>query len=271
MLTRSLGRDASIWLMLAAAALLMIDTGSLFAGLSSHGQGPAVPVDTTTTPVQREMLLEQYRVVAGEIQSRIEQESVLFALKFTLAGSILAVLVTTFIRAGAGHPREGPTGGGEWIKHPSVAAFLWAAVLTSAIVDTRIQFHVDLIIALGGWVRNVVEPALLGTDLAGWETYLADRGPMESTIYPLLRANAVLLTLVLFAFTVLVFRTSAGQEPAGNLVRRICQAGSAGSFVVFWMVGIHYHYQFTLWILICVAIAAAGITAGWYHWSVPRL
>jgi hypothetical protein len=154
---------------------------------------------------------------------------------------------------------------------PRAALFAWAAVVTSAIIDSRILYHVDLTITLGTWIKTHVEPAFYPSRITGWEAYLADSSRLlASRSYPLLRLNANLLTLVLFSATVFVFSGLASSTAPSDTLRRICRAGCAAALVVCFLAGLHFHFAEPSWVLFCVAAVAVGLVANavaWRRWD----
>jgi len=213
---------------------------------------------------QKKYLAAAYETAVKEIQARLEQENVLFGLKFALVGSILALLY-----------RDGNQSDG-LINTVRSACFVWAAVVTSGIIDTRIHFHQDLIAVLGTWVKEQVEPAMLGSSITGWETYLRQNGRlMQEPIYPLLRLNTNLLTFVLFAavaYVSLQFSripkegSGTSTEDEGRpVIRTYCKAGSLTALFVFLLVGIHFNPAMPRWLATDIMLALLG----W--WSCCRI
>ncbi len=226
-------------LLILAAFALQVDVLTMIC--PAEMPAPEDPVRMTTD--ERNALLEEYRSAAAEIRGRISEENTLFSFKFTLVGAILALLLAETLRTKA----ESDASPGEQfrrLRSPLAACFLWAAVITSAIIDTRIEYHVGLIKTLGDWVRLVVEPTLLAEE-QGWEHFLSNSSLMTSRLYPLLRSNVHLLTLVLFVLGILTYRKSSrlGSEQAlGESTAWICRAGCWGTILVFAIAGLHnYH------------------------------
>lgn len=260
-------------LLAVAASGLLVDWEQIFC----HTQRASHPLTSNTAytlnangaPLDTERfdkyLLASYDTATKEIQSRLDQESLLFSLKFTLVGSILALLVLN---------KDNPN---QLLNTPRTAGFSWAAVVTSAILDTRIHFHQDMIGALGSWIRDHVEPAIDSTNtFQFWEAYLRrPDGLQQSRIYPLLRLNTDLLTLILFLAVVYVSLRYAVYNKAGShankdaQIRRLCRIGSMTSFVVFSLVSLHFHPDLNWVIAIDCALLATGLVASWTLWRQP--
>lgn len=271
-------RRTLLVILFVLAALLQFDIARVIG--PRWGRPPANPQQQRDlSEGEREFLLRQYETAREEIRVRIEQESLLFGFKFTLVGAILALVFGSHLRGlrlarlnaehaadEAADTSERPRG---YLVSPLSACIFWAAVVCSAIIDTRILFHADVMVTLGSWIRDNVEAQLLERPI-GWEHYVSEESALfGSRMYSLLRFNIHLLTLVLFAVTTLTFSgelVSAEDPDHGAAIRRICLFGSLGSFVCFFLVGIHFHYWTPLWIGWCIVLLAAGIVVSFVLW-----
>lgn len=136
----------------------------------------------------KEFLQKEHEVTVAEIRLRIEQEHLLFALKFFLVGGTLYLLLHRTLE------KEAPV-----VEKTEVTSLLiWAAVITASIVDLRIVANQSFITTLGEWVRRY-EELLLGSEARGlgWEAFLADR-LLSARFYPALRMSGQILTVLLF-------------------------------------------------------------------------
>ncbi len=255
-----------MWVIISFLAfVLIVDWPQLFSlQLSSTSNNKSIQHYTLTKKSEK-FLLIQYDTAITEIQNRIEEEHILFTLKFTLVGAVLALLFTQPLRSNyQGSLRSLNTS-------PMAACFFWAAVITSGIVDCRILFNADFISTLGKWIKNNVEPFFYQNPQIGWEHYLSNKAKLiNSSLYPLLRLNNHLLTFFLFFITMLLFalaRTTTSQsrdnldEPHTNNdeLRFINCFGSSTSFIVFGFAAIHYHYDNLYWPYICFFLVVLGI------------
>jgi hypothetical protein len=157
----------------------------------------------------REMLDKEHEAIVAEIRLRIEQEHLLFALKFGLVGAILwAFLQTAFRPEHAGF---------EYTPFAALAA--WAAVVAASIVDLRVMSNQSFLVTLGGWSRQY-EELTLGSSRAqlGWEAFLADN-LLSKSVYPALRVNGQILTALLFCVTAFVFLARADGKSDPNIAR----------------------------------------------------
>ena len=281
----------SLSLMLLSASMLLIDYGPIFLDLSNDVRidqrkfiqnhttqsGKNRPETALAGPVDSTgfaFLLKEYDTAVQEIRMRLEQESLLFSLKFSLVGAILAMLLINISKTS----REFKAKTKSFLsKSPEAACLCWAAVVTSAIVDTRILFHNDFIAMLGTWIRLYVEPKLLGSHMIGWETFLYPNSALfESLCYPLLRSNTTVLTLMLFAYVTYVFSgsyaradlLSSEQDSVGHYAstRRLCFTGSVLSYAAFFLVNSHYHYTSRIWIICGLGWMIIGMLSSYCLW-----
>ena len=142
-----------------------------------------------------EFLDKEYDTVVAEIARRIEQEHLLFALKFGIVGAILYTFLQEAFRRGSMQYQRSAFG----------ALVAWAAVLVATIVDLRIAANQSFLMTLGGWTRQF-EELKLGANAVhlGWEAFLADQ-LLSQSYYPALRVSGQVLTVFLFAFTSALF------------------------------------------------------------------
>ncbi|OYW72337.1 MAG: hypothetical protein B7Z37_25115 [Verrucomicrobia bacterium 12-59-8] len=239
-------RKASVLMAALASLVLMVDWQPIFGDRTEEKKSP---VQTSPDPNVQKFLSMQYEAAIKEIQMRLEQESMLFGFKFALVGAVLATFFTTIFKE-AGQQTNGGRSRSSFLilrSSPMLACFLWVAVITSGIVDCRIQFNVDFIKTLGTWIGTQVEPRLLAGQeaSAGWEAYLSQSDLMKSRFYPLLFLNAHLLTIFLFlSVLALTFSSRVARRPdsKGLLVSSV---GAGGAMVVFWLASLHYGYSHT--------------------------
>lgn len=256
-------------LVILSAASLLVDWhpwGKRRGRFAKNPAPTALPSQRPTTlPAHHpkesvDLLMKQYEHAVKEIHDRLGQESGLFALKFTLVGAVLLMVF------GAGRDRAVKDRVIQRIpSSPPAAVFFWVAVTTSGIVDTRILFHVGVIVTLGQWIRAHVEPVMLGNWTTGWETFVPDSDFFSERlqIYPLLRLNVLLLTLLLFTVALCIFfwRPTAVDPKGATRERLATDISCGGAFVslgVFFLTGIHYHYGEPAWIDACRNCLFAG-------------
>jgi len=162
----------------------------------------------------RQMLDKEHEAIVAEIRLRIEQEHLLFALKFVLVGGILwAFLQTAFRREES-----------QFERTPFAALAAWAAVVAASIVDLRAISNQSFLMTLGGWTRQY-EHLALGSNGAqlGWEAFLADN-LLSKSYYPALRVNGQILTALLFCVTSLLFlvRVDGNSDPDTARISGAC-------------------------------------------------
>ena len=92
----------------------------------------------------RQTLDKQHEAIVAEIRLRIEQEHLLFTLKFGLVGAILWAFLQTAFR----HDKS------EFEQTPFAALAAWAAVVAASIVDLRVMANQAFLVTLGGWTRQ---------------------------------------------------------------------------------------------------------------------
>ncbi len=179
-------------------------------------------------------LLQNYMAVREEVKERITQQQLLFGLKFTIVGAILAMLVQWYRRDEIVR-----------LAHRSSAALLFcAALLASAVVDVRLRFNSKLIESLGSfcwcWEKTIMEtfPAVRDHVAVPWEHYLIleiGRG-----VFPLLRYFSLSLTVILFGLSLALFvvlPTWAPSKPTLTLLR----ISAFAMFLIFGLIGTSYY------------------------------
>jgi hypothetical protein len=230
-----------LWgLALVAALVLQIDWVPVVGSKEAAQSDPRL-IDNAA---QLLFLGKQYDTAINEIHKRLDYEQVLFGLKFTLIGGILYTLIAFIkkdlsIEQDAKSPTvpardESPLSGASFDalgRSPLAAAFFWASVVVSAIIDARIQFNAAFIATLGGWVRQVESVMLTQAPADGWEHYLRDRGLMSNASYPFVRMSWALVTWLLFAVTVFVFVMPS--ETSNKRTRTLSRAFGVFAFGAF--------------------------------------
>lgn len=208
-------------------------------------------------PNAREMLDRQHEAIVAEIRLRIEQEHLLFALKFVLVGGILwAFLQTAFKQTES-----------EFDRTPFAALSAWAAVVAASIVDLRLMANQSFLITLGGWTRQY-EHLILGANGAqlGWEAFLADN-LLGKSYYPALRVNSQILTALLFCVTALLFLVRDDGKNDPNTARISAAAGIV-AICIMTVAGLSFrHATLDLVIDITAGVLAAVIVAVMAHRS----
>jgi hypothetical protein len=223
---------------------------------------PAARKALNADSLSRGLLIRQYENAVLEIRARLEHENLLFSLKFTLVGAILGLLIADYVKKSTRRRRQL-----EIFGSPLAALLLWSAVITSAIIDSRIHYNADIIMSLGDWIRKDVEMAIHPIFVTGWETYLAFISPLfRSHLYPVLRANANVLTLILLAAATFLYSGRTTSSTRSRLVARICRYGCTMAMVVFMLVGLHFGLISLTWVLITIAFSAFGIICAFRFW-----
>ncbi len=208
-------------------------------------------------PGARQMLERQHEAIVAEIRLRIEQEHLLFALKFVLVGGILWAFLQTAFR-GAESQFE-PT--------PFAALSAWAAVVAASIVDLRVTSNQTFLITLGGWTRQY-EQLTLGSNGAqlGWEAFLADN-LLSKSYYPALRVNSQILTALLFCVTALLFLVRVDGKNDPNTAR-ISAASGIVAICIMTVAGLSLrHGSLDASIDVAAGFLAAVIVAFLARWS----
>ena len=136
-------------LLIACATLIQIDWFSLF-GLGKTDNRSVIISEVKDElkkhKTSKDFLMEEYKTAVKEIQTRLDHEKIYYMLKFSLVGAVLALLFTTY-------SREKEITFQKFRNNQIAACFCWAAVLASALVDTRILNNQNFII-LGKFFEN---------------------------------------------------------------------------------------------------------------------
>jgi len=186
----------------------------------------------------------EYATVTTEIRERIQQEHLLFALKFALIGGLLYSAMQGVLRKGKVH----------FERTTFTATVAWAAVLVAALVDLRIAANQRMIVALGGWVRRY-ESLRLGEQASalGWETYLKGLG-----FHPAVRLSGQVLTALLFGFAAaLFFRKSSGKSDDDTAL--LSGAGAALSVVIMTATAMRFRLGNVVALPLYVGLGVVGI------------
>ncbi|MGH9419557.1 MAG: hypothetical protein ACRD3J_06255 [Thermoanaerobaculia bacterium] len=220
---------AAFALMAICVALLSMDVHGL------GGAGDRKTSGLTVAPSSRhawqaldkggqDFLDKEYETVVGEIARRVEQEHLLFTMKFGIVGAILYTFLQEAFRRGNMQFQRSAFG--------SLVA--WAAVVVSTIVDLRIAANQSFIVTLGEWTRQYEELKLgVTADPLGWEAFLADR-LLSQSYYPALRVSGQVLTVFLFAFTSALFFLPKDND---NDARTGFVSGACAVLSIFLMTG----------------------------------
>lgn len=252
---------------LAVLGLLVLTLSIDVLGLLGVGDAKAtgaVELPAATTAAwssldsgARQMLEKEHETIVSEIRLRLEQEHLLFTLKFGLVGAILwAFLQTAFKQEKS-----------ELERTPFAALAAWAAVIAAAIVDLRAMSNQAFIVALGGWSRQYEQLTLgaNGTPL-GWEAFLADN-LLSRSFYPALRVNSQILTALLFCVTayVFLFRPEGDNDPR---TARISGTGGIVAVSIMTMAALSLRpASLAMAIYLTVGILAIGLVAFLSRWS----
>jgi hypothetical protein len=141
----------------------------------------------------------EYKNSVEEIRTRIGQEEILFGLKFTLIGGIMAVLFSLF----KGEEKDYFE---KLVQRRRAAAFFSAALLTSVIVDARLRFNAKIIESLGKWVWCMETRELAARtarNFIPWEGFL--HFELDAGANPLMRYSSHLLTSLLYGVMLYLF------------------------------------------------------------------
>lgn len=196
----------------------------------------------------RQLLEREHEAIVNEVHMRIEQEHLLFSLKFGLVGAILWAFLQIPSKSDA-----------QFEITPFAAIAGWAAVIAAAIVDLRVMTNQSFLITLGGWSRQY-EQLTLGADGAGlgWEAFLADN-LLSAQYYPALRVSGQILTALLFCVTALIFllRPERNRDVATG---RISSAGAIVSISIMTMAAISMRRDhYAIFLYIAAGLVAIGI------------
>jgi hypothetical protein len=183
-------------------------------------------------------LLQEYETVTAEISSRIEQEHLLFVLKFTVVGAVLG-LIFNFYKAEAKGDKDAFLA----LRHSSgVAICCWAAVAVAAIIDVRIFFNTSLIAEAGEWVKRTEQILLASSGFLGWEQSLARSRLRDSSITPWLFADRQLLTWVLYVVTLGIF-VPRGNDTPSKRVQKMAFLGVSLCTFLFFLAGLYFYFK----------------------------
>jgi len=205
----------------------------------------------------RQMLERQHAAIVEEIRLRIEQEHLLFTLKFALVGGILWAFLQTAFRQSESDFERTPFG----------ALSAWAAVVAASIVDLRVMANQSFLVTLGGWTKQY-ERLNLGAQGAqlGWEAFLADN-LLSKSYYPALRVNGQILTALLFSVTALLFLMRADGTNSPNTAR-ISAAGGIVTISIMTIAGLSLrHAGLDLVIDLVAGVAGVMIVVLMARWS----
>lgn len=205
----------------------------------------------------RAMLAREHEAIVAEIRLRIEQEHLLFALKFVLVGGILWAFLQTAFRQTES----------EFERTPFGALAAWAAVLAASIVDLRVMSNQTFLITLGGWTRQY-EQLTLGSNGAqlGWEAFLADN-LLSKSYYPALRVSGQILTVLLFCVTALLFLVREDGKNDRNTAR-ISTASGIVAICIMTIAALSFrHANLAALIDVVSGVLAGVIVAFMGRWS----
>lgn len=190
--------------------------------------------------------LEAYKTATAEVRERINQEQILFALKFTIIGGILLALFSM----SKSEQFE------RFIQRRRTAVFFSAALLTSSVIDIRLRFDIQMVEILGRWIKQAESqlhnPSALG--YPGWETFLVKE--MRGLGLPVMRCFSLSLTALLYLVTVYTFVILPRGSYEG--IRRIFRACALVMFALLAFLG--GSYEKGTW-HIALAIASIGFLA----------
>jgi hypothetical protein len=171
---------------------------------------------------------EEYKTVTSEIKDRLSNENLLFALKFTVIGGILWLLFSVFGK------REHDFG--RFAHDRRAALFVVAALLSCAVVDTRLRFNSKVVESLGDWVwcyeKNPASAFSGDSSTVMWEHFLhlqLSAGP-----FPILRHVCHLLTPLLYAISLYLFIMTARTMHRSTVMMIVKSA--AAFFALAWLI-----------------------------------
>jgi hypothetical protein len=120
-----------------------------------------------------------------EIQSRLNQETEWFKIKYLYVGVVLlGFLINTYFKGDTISPED--INRRFWMASQSyVTSFMLACTVIVAVsIDMQIRSGRIVINQLGSWIYHYAEPILLGDDELGWEAFLRlDGGYHANTVY----------------------------------------------------------------------------------------
>jgi hypothetical protein len=184
---------------------------ALCGSTSCRAQPPqrSEAVDAADRAKGESFIIEEYKNATHEIGMRLEQEHLLFALKFTLIGAILG-LIFRYYPIRSEPPRGGASEGGGGEADLGVLRTIclcgWGAVVGCGLIDVRLQLNTRIITDIGAWIRNCLEAHLLPGPNVGWETYFSEIGlSRNSSLSNFLNSDRLLLTGMLYLACVYCF------------------------------------------------------------------
>jgi hypothetical protein len=233
-------------------------------------QNPVTPGAATNTNGQDPLAALANEITVGnvsaaheEIRHRIEQQYLLFVLKFSIVGSILWALFQALHRSE--HVET-------LVRTRRAGVLCCVALLGASVVDTALRFDAKLMEARGtyGWcVENAVAPHQ-STHFPGWEHLLLPE--IEQGVFPLMRNFSVTLSVLLFAVVLYAFLIMP--KGAHRSTLRIVLTGTTTWFGVLVVIGASYPGAEgsapLTWPLISLLIGAAGSGACAYAIHVKK-
>ncbi len=162
-LYRDSRRSLLLLLTLILAASLLIDWPSSLLNISNDSRierSISLPPVGAIGDKANELLLNQYGNAVKEIQTRLQQENVLFAMKFSLVGAILGLMFNSAIKSQSrlkSSSVENSTITQEMKSDKNlffvnnwttIALFCWAATITSAIICIIVMLLLVLVLGL---------------------------------------------------------------------------------------------------------------------------
>lgn len=257
---------SGLFLVLALLVLVLSVDVFGFLGVGDPKGSKTMDVAASTTRAWqaldangRQLLDKEREAVVTEIRLRLEQEHLLFSLKFGLVGAILWAFLQTPSKTGS-----------HFDTTPFAALAAWSAVVAAAIVDLRVMANQSFLITLGGWTRQY-EHLALGANSAtlGWEAFLADN-LLGEPYYPALRVSGQILTALLFCVTTSIFlMRPEGQSDPGTT--RISGAGAIVSIFIMAMAAISMRRdRYAMLFYIMAALMAMAVAAYLTHASHER-
>ena len=237
---------------IVAPLLLLVDVPRLL-GWFLEGQGRATGNAQVVSlkEDQRTFLLKEYETVIQEIRLRLEHEHTMIALKFTLVGAVLGVML--YAHELRGKPIEESSFRSSW-----AAMCCWAAVVVSAIVDVRRQFNSDVILQLGDWVKSI-EGHLLTAGVAGWEQYVGSESSLwNSRLFPVLRLERELVTWATYLLCTTMFVIRHSDQDSERLLQ-IARLFGTFTYFLFGLYALHFHYQSRPYSLYCASVTIVGV------------
>jgi hypothetical protein len=177
--------------------------------------------------VSQNLVIEEYKKVTAEIQERIYQEQILFALKFTIIGGILLALFQLSKREDFE----------EFIQRRRAAVFFTAALLASVIIDVRLRFDLKVVETLGSYCTNL---ATQYPDMRnGWEMLF--KKEMDRSVFPLMRNFSLSLTALIYSVTVYLYIILP--SGAHRDTWKVVKPAAILIFVLLTIVGVSYSRQ----------------------------